>query len=402
MPTAVLTPFTSDSAVELGNQQWRKRLLPVGDVEYKGRMLHFTAPYLAGLVSAFRQRAYDLVPLQFADGQNSHTNDPERYRGEVTGMDLQPDGLYVTVQATDAGSKVLEENPKLGISARIVENYDRSDGRKFPAAVQHVLGTLDPRIPGLGAWEPVEAAGAPDMTLDLSGEQFVPVKDKEGGGMPDQDEARAAKLQQLLDLPEDKLDRLLRIGSLPDLSDEDLRALNGGEGSGEMSDDELADLIASLPEAELEKLEQEFRDEMQAAGAETGLTAEAQMALDMANYKADENERQLAIVRAHLDEEQFKSERSRLAADMGIPPYITDMARPLLEGSGKVVELANGSGVDAGQVMRSVLTEMSRVTRMLDLGPEMGTALDLSGEQEQQQTAARDDIVSRFKSQVGL
>ena len=33
------------------------------------------------------------------------------------------------------------------MSARIVEDYARSDGKFFTAAVQHVLGTLDPRIP---------------------------------------------------------------------------------------------------------------------------------------------------------------------------------------------------------------------------------------------------------------
>ena len=113
-------------------------------MQYKGRTLRFTAGYLRGLLDAFRSRAYDQVPFQLADAQNTHTNDPERTRGEIVDMDVDGDGLYVTVAATDAGARVLQDNPRLGVSARIVEDYARSDGQHYAAAVQHVLGTLDP------------------------------------------------------------------------------------------------------------------------------------------------------------------------------------------------------------------------------------------------------------------
>ena len=174
MTAAVLTPFTAAEAVELGNRMWRKRVLPVGDVEYKGRLLHFTKDYLGQLVTAFQNRAYDQVPFQLADGANTHTNDPERTRGEITAMELGDDGLYVTAEVTEDGEKVLAANPRLGVSARIVEDYARSDGRHYPAAIQHVLGTLDPRIPGLGAWQVVEAASpVPDQVIDLSAAVFA-------------------------------------------------------------------------------------------------------------------------------------------------------------------------------------------------------------------------------------
>ena len=95
MTAAVLTPFTAAEAVELGNRVWRKRVLPVGEVEYKGRMLRFTKDYLGGLVRAFQSRAYDQVPFQMATHDNAHSNDPERTRGEITAMELGDDGLYV-------------------------------------------------------------------------------------------------------------------------------------------------------------------------------------------------------------------------------------------------------------------------------------------------------------------
>ena len=69
---------------------------------------------------------------------------------------------------------MLRENPFLGVSARIVEQYQRTDGTYYPAAVQHVLGTLDPRIPGLGAWKPVDMAnGGSAITIDLSNYRFA-------------------------------------------------------------------------------------------------------------------------------------------------------------------------------------------------------------------------------------
>ena len=170
----VITPLLHGSrAVELANGTWRKKLLPIGSVEYKGRQLHFTRDYLAGLVSAWNDQAYDQIPLQFADDSNRHTNDPERTRGWITDMELGDDGLYIQAELTDRGEQVLRDNPYLGVSARIVENYNRSDGKFYPAAVQHVLGTLDPRVPGLGSWERLDMSNGPQMIVDLSGSSWA-------------------------------------------------------------------------------------------------------------------------------------------------------------------------------------------------------------------------------------
>jgi hypothetical protein len=109
------------------------------------------------------------VPFQLADAANAHTNDPERFRGEVVDLDVSDDGLWITARLTEAGEHVLADNPMLGVSARIVEDYARSDGRHFPAAIQHVLGTLDPRIPQLGPWQVIEAANSGHRVIELTG-----------------------------------------------------------------------------------------------------------------------------------------------------------------------------------------------------------------------------------------
>lgn len=435
MTALVLTPFTAgDAATELGTRLWRKKLLPVGDVEYKGRLLHFTKDYLGQLVTAFNSRAYDQVPFQLADAANTHTNDPERTRGEITGMELGDDGLYVTAELTPDGEKVLSANPRLGVSARIVEDYARSDGRHFPAAVQHVLGTLDPRIPGLGAWEAVEAASpVPDEVIDLSGSVFAGAGGSPGGSAPalpaappgqpsgrtDMDlttltPEQQERLEKLLGLPDDALDALANGGTV--ISAEELEALTGpGDGDGDDGDSDddaaLAAAIDSMSDEELAALEAEF--EAQDGGepepgpapepVAAGLTAEQQFAIDLANARAEETQREMAVISARLREQDYLAEKRKLA-DLGVPPFITEMARPLLEGAGRTVELANGKTADAGQIMRKVLAEYAQQARLLDLDVELGSPMDEPADTvaAEKATASRADTVARFKSVTGL
>jgi hypothetical protein len=429
---AVLTPFHGSQAVELGNRLWRKKVLPVGDVEYKGRLLHFTRDYLGQLVAAFQSRAYDQVPFQLADTENRHTNDPERTRGEITAMDLGDDGLYITAELTPEGEQVLTANPRLGVSARIVEDYARSDGRHYPAAIQHVLGTLDPRIPGLGGWQAIEAATpAPDTVLDLSGTTFAgeehpdasspapePASEPPEGtdGMPDlsalTDEQRQ-RLDKLLSLPDDTLDALAAGGTV--VTPEELEALTApGDDETELSDEELGELIAAAAELDDAGLlddeggepEPELQDDGEAAEERepvaAGMTAEAQFAIDLARAQGEETARELAVVTARLREEDYQAEKRRLA-DLGVPPYITELARPLLEGAGRAVELGNGKTVDAGAITRQVLTEYARQAKLLDLDVELGSPMDEpEGIRDEQAEQSRYDVVNRFKSMTGL
>ena len=451
MTSALLTPFTGGDAVELGNRLWRKKVLPVGEVEYKGRVLKFTRDYLGKLVTAFNSRAYDQVPFQLADAQNTHTNDPERTRGEVTAMELGDDGLYITAQLTEDGEKVLAANPKLGVSARIVEGYQRSDGKFFDKAVQHVLGTLDPRIPGLGAWEAIEAASpVPDTVLDLTAESFTDLAAPDGKAArkaakaerkaaakagskqaePASDPAGAdpeggaemavltpeqqARLDKLLALPDETLDALAAGGTVFTPAEIEALTTSGEPADGDADDAEaeaLAEQIAGMSDDELAALEAEFNAE---TGTEepapvperepvaAGMSAEAQFAIDLANAKADETARELAVVTARLREEDFQGEKRRLA-DAGVPPYITELARPLLEGAGHAVELSNGKTVDAGAIMRRVLAEYASQIRLLDLDVELGSPMDEpddAGQQDAEQ--ARAQYVAGFKSMTGL
>lgn len=122
------------------------------------------------------------------------------------------------------------------------------------------------------------------------------------------------------------------------------------------------------------------------------------MALELARAGTDENTRQLAIISGQLDHERWQGERRKLVG-AGVPPFIADLAQPLLEGAGHVVDLSNGTSVDAGQIMRKVLTEYAKIGGALDFGAELGTAADEPDEAGKAATA-RDEIVTRAKAQL--
>jgi len=173
----VLTPTVSSGAIELGRKMYRKQILPIGELPYKGRKLQFTPDYINNLVAAFKDGAFDAVPFQLAPDDNSHSNAVDRAAGEIVGLEAGEDGLYATVSATERGAAILDEHPNLAVSVRVVEGYERNDGktsREYPAALQHVLATWAPRIAGMKPWEPINCSEETDEVMDLSALTFTP------------------------------------------------------------------------------------------------------------------------------------------------------------------------------------------------------------------------------------
>jgi len=391
---AVLTPFTGDDGTQASGR-WRKKLLPIGEINYKGRVLKFTRDYLAGLVDSFQRRAYDQVPFQLADSANTHTNDVERTGGQITDMSLEPDGLWIELQPTERGARVLADNPGVGVSARIVEQYERSDGEHFPRAVQHVLCTLDPRIPGMGGWEAVAASNdAAEITIDLSGEHFTGTEIS----MPELTKDQQDKLAQLLDLDPAKLAALVASQEGGGISPEAVAALDGDADADDAEAAEVARWIDGLTDDQLAELEAELEAEDGEREPEpAALSGEDASAVELAQATGDEALRQLAIVNGQLDSERWQNERRKLVA-AGTPPFIADLAQPLLEGAGHVVDLANGKSVDAGLIVRKILTEFQKLGQQLGLGIELGTEAD-----EPEDTTvedSRNDVVTRAKAQL--
>lgn len=430
--TALLTPIEKGPARQAGASLWRKQLLPVGTINYKGRRINFSREYLASLVRAFQGRAYDQVPFQLADAANTHTNDPERFRGTIRGLELTADGLDLILAPTPDGAKVLAANPDLGVSARIVEDYERADGRHFPAAVQHVLGTLDPRITGMRPWQAIEAANAGDdgEVIDLTAAGYdgddadpmnkpaadtgapaaEPPQAKETGMAltPDQE----AKLSRLLDLPDDQFAALLTAapgdGTDPAGGEGGEDGEDGDPAGGatdEFTDEYIDSLLAEINNGENGAGADPVQEPV-LAGAGAELSAEAQAAIELANARAEEAASEVRGVRHELDLANYTRERDALIR-RGVPARFIDDARPLLIGTGRTVELANGAGkADAGAITRKLLNgfaeTMSALGLAVELGNEQGRDGDTAADHEQAAAAERGELVSAFRNLTGV
>lgn len=381
---AILTPYSrTGEAQRVGRRLFRKKLLPVGTIDYDGQTVRFDEPYLREIVNSFEQEAYDQVPFQLANDKNQHTNDPERTRGEVVALDLQSDGLYMTVSTTEEGAKVITENPKLGISARIVNGLQRADGKSFKAALQHALGTLDPRINGLGPWEAIEASSTGEPVLDFTESAY-----REAEDVADFTPDEVARLKALLAEPSDETDELTdeELNELIAAADE----LAGEGGDDELSDEEieaiLAEAAAGVEEPELEEV---------AASVDPA----TQRALELTSAQLSTQRLELSRVTSALDAGRFEQERDMFMRDYGIPPAIIDLARPVLEGENHTFELSNGDVSDAGAVMRQVLTAIGQQVKLMDLSSELGSSVSDGDHVSNDATMA---LVRQFRSQSGI
>lgn len=346
MGEVFLTPTSDGGAVELSRTLFRKKILPKGTIDYKGRKIVFDDAYLTDLARSFHDGAYDQVPYMLADKDNAHTMDPERFRGEIKGVEVAEDGLYGTFELSTEAAALVKENPKLGVSARIVEGYSRADGKTFKRAMQHVLGTLDPRIPGLGAWTEVALSGydSSDEVLDLTAAQFEgdeTVAKKDDGDLIDGlTRGEYEALLASLDLDDDEMD-------------------TGGD-LGDESDD--TDTGADTDSGR------------QLAGAGASLSNDHSAAIELANTEIATLKTQLAADRFNADKREY--------VQKGVPPALVELARPILEApDGFVLDFSNTGGetVDAAAVVRKLLDS---AVGYLDIAKERGHAVDFANETE--------------------
>lgn len=323
---------------------WRKQILPLTSINYDGRQIRFDTEYHKQLVRNFRSGAFPQVPFQLADASNTHTNDPERTRGELVDLRAEPTGLYGYFKLSDPS--VVLSNRKLGVSCRIIENYAReSDGRKFGHSLQHVLGTLDPRIVDMEPWESVELSSAQtDLTVDLSNHFYT----KDGGAMADQTEDK-----HVVELSTAQLDKLNAL-----LAEEDTDA-------GDVEDTSLDGLFDDLDPADFaDQDEDPDRDEDEDADdtedRESGGGTVGLAAMHNLEGRVLELTNQLAAQRTEAEVEQLLA--------TGLAPSIIEAARPLLAIQSGVVELANGDQVSPSKAVRKLLrTVLDLANKGLDV-----------------------------------
>lgn len=369
MTTQVLTPVDVGDAVELAGQsgRWRKQILPLRKITYKGRVLDFNRTYLATLADSFKRRAFDQVPAQIADKDNKHNNDPRNTGGELVDVQLGSDGLYGIFEPNAEGQKVLKANPKVGVSARILEGYQRSDGQHFPKALQHVLLTVDPHISGMKPWEQMADLSSEleiDSTLDLSGyEEENEVVQTKTATKPvtkattdDNDGEVVLSREQHSALIEMLAERKAALEFADDLDPEEFE--DGDEDEGDESEAEAP----AVPES-------------------------VKLALDAQSARILELSNQLAAKTVERDIEKLLG--------TGLAPAIVEAARPLLSLADATIELSNGQELDVPGAVRGLLDAITELASSGEALVNFDQEIGLTATEDPQQ-AKRNELLAAW------
>lgn len=387
MPVALQMPLEVGEAKPVGGRLFRKQVLSVGTIPYKGRTLRFDRPYLEQIVRNFNAGAFDQVPLVLANGKNEHNEDPDRFRGEVKALELTDDGVDALVELTDDGAELVRKNPRLGVSARLVPEFQRSDGRRFENVMRHVCATLDPKLNGMRPWESVSLSvrWGPqdgDQVIDLSTSSYVP-ETKTPTLTDDQldelkglsGDERAAKARELLgesssEKPDEKKSRFPNLRKLFGLA-------------ADTPDEDLDSALAKFVEGDEPTSKDEPTDKEREA-ALANLTAEQRKAIDLANSDAATARKDASEARREVAKVTWESERKELAA-AGVPPVLLDLCEPYLsEGHAEIVDLSNGEKFDVSETLRKLLSETKG---FVDLSQAAGSSEDSDKAKEAKELA---------------
>lgn len=370
----LLTPTTESSTVELSRTMYRKKILPLGSIEYNGKKVNFDKPYLQELAKNFQAGPYDQVLAMLADKDNAHTLAVDRIGGQIREVEVTDEGLFGVFQLSEDAAKAVKNSGNgVGVSVRVTEGAKRMDGssvKTFGRALQHVLLTTDPKVTGMGAWTEVELSGynEDDEVVDLTLSSY------EGDRtMPNGLDVTTASLDQLNQLTQEQLDAL---------SEEELDAINtrvdaiiaeagtgdagdGGDG-GDNGDQHRGNGGTDVTQQQERELVSASNDD-------------AVDALALAN---EAHTLELATIRQELADERFERDSVELARQ-GIPPALIELARPILTSPvGAVLDLSNGvtnTKVDVADLVRKLLKESAG---FIELAKEKGHSLDLSGPDE--------------------
>lgn len=383
MTTTLLTPFDFSNATKVGRTRFRKQILPLRTINYKGQKITFDRPFLQDMVRNFKAGAYDQVPFVLADGENRHNESPENFRGYVADLVLTEDGLDAVLDLSKAGARLVQDNPDLGVSARIFQDIVRN-GRKMGKVLRHVCATMDPRVTGMRPWQAVDLSGGEQFeVVDLTSETY-----QEGNTMP----KGTLKLGKV-----DAKNKTATI-DLSALNDEEFKALvldlAAAEDDVEIDPETGKPVVVKPVEDELDPDEFEGDEEdpeggdavVPSTGEQPPATPTQSSAVKKRKTTVEEeaidNGNEVASLSNRLDAFETAQRASAWAtkkaalAGAGVPPFLLDLAEPhMLAKSGQTIDLSNGESVSTTETIDKML---QGYVGMVDLNPEMGHAIELS------------------------
>lgn len=362
MPTAIQAPKHTGPTVKAGPRVFRKQVLKYGTINYpdpvsgKTFRLTFDKAYADKVMTAFNAKAYDQVPFILANEKNQHHMNPEAFRGQVVGLEQTGDGLDILMRATEEGAKLLDENPELGVSARFVQEMARADGTTFPVAMQHVLGTFDPRLTGLRPWEQLtDLSSDPSNVVDLTAATY------EGEPMTKEEMAELADLVAAKLKPADETSTSTTATATVPPPAGDLTPEEEAELQAILDADETPDPAAAPTTAP--------------ASAETvrepvGASL-ANPAVDLA--VAEQMPARIQALEEVLAEERFDAWAKDLVRQ-GVRPALINLARPALSKPGSLtIDLSTADPADERAIIRRMLEEDKG---SVDLSRSVGTTED--------------------------
>lgn len=360
MSLSISTPVLQNADFDLsskgGQLAFWKQILPLGSIDYTAKdgsrqKITFDKEYLTDLATS---QAVDKLGFLLADRDNAHTMDPERWRGEVSQMEVRTDvekpGLYgKIVFPTYEAAKAVLDNPELGVSARIRENIQRSDGSTLRRGLIHVLGTLDPQVSGMSPWQATDLSTEQDEVLDLSQEEY---------DMATEQTTAEALEAKYADMTEDRIETL---------SDEELDEYLSFLG---LDPSVYTDLDESGDD-ESDEDKDDHEDEGNLVGAGADMSNKGGQDIELANQRADAATARAEEALKRVAEAEWKAEREGYLGK-GVPPHALDLAQPVLcRADDMVIDLSvtNEADVNVSEVVRGLLDALEGT---VDLSTEEG------------------------------
>lgn len=149
-----LDTVNTKPATKVGKRVWRKQVLRFGKWEHPqdpSRTLDVTPGLVQRLAENFRDGVRDVVAVP-----SEHTDDWQKNRGRVVGLEPAADGLYATLEVDPSTDKDIEEGRALAVSAMFDEDYYDLESRERKGPVmRHICLTNVPVVKRLKGFEPV-------------------------------------------------------------------------------------------------------------------------------------------------------------------------------------------------------------------------------------------------------
>lgn len=345
--------YTDAEYIELAEEDgyfW-KQLIPMNySLDYKGRKLKFDEPYLRNIKKAFEENALgQQTAFQLANDDNEHDTaedkakgnfyDPKRYNGEVSRLAINNRGLFGRFKLTKDGTKLIDDNKKLGVSVSLRENFPSHNGQTYPVVMRHVLGTLDPKIRNMGDWQ-----------------------------------------KEVIALTNDKDEEVIDL-TVPTAADTDTPNTEGDK------------ILVSKSEWETAQTElKEFKE----AEAQIESWMEEEDESDVTEMSEPQVDPKVIELSNKVAKSEWRAERADLMR-AGVPGAMLDLATPVMEDGYGVydISLSNEETVDSKDLIRKILNEAKGY---VDLSEEQGHGL--SKEEKDQAENAYNEFEKSFMNDL--